>query len=226
MKRGSIRSDAPGRGLLGPLRAPVRAGRQTTGPATLPPTSLAQLDRGHQVRASDHRPGDPPAPTPLAIIVGRRATLAWLSRALMKTYVATPKDRERNWLLVDAEGLTLGRLATQIADALRGKRKPTYTPHVDVGDFVVVVNAEKISVTGNKLREKMYYRHSGYPGGLKKRTLSDMLERRPEEVIRLAVRGMLPKNRLARKQLTKLKIYAGPEHPHVAQKPTKLEVTT
>ena len=144
----------------------------------------------------------------------------------MKTYVATPKDRERNWLLVDAEGLTLGRLATQHADALRGKRKPTYTPHVDVGDFVVVVNAEKISVTGNKLREKMYYRHSGYPGGLKKRTLSDMLERRPEEVIRLAVRGMLPKNRLARKQLTKLKIYAGPEHPHVAQKPTKLEVTT
>ena len=144
----------------------------------------------------------------------------------MKTYVATPKDRERNWLLVDAEGLTLGRLATQIADALRGKRKPTYTPHVDVGDFVVVVNAEKISVTGNKLREKMYYRHSGYPGGLKKRTLSDMLERRPEDVIRLAVRGMLPKNRLARKQLTKLKIYAGPEHPHVAQKPTKLEVTT
>ncbi len=144
----------------------------------------------------------------------------------MKTYVATPKDRERNWLLVDAEGQTLGRLATQIADALRGKLKPTYTPHIDVGDFVIVVNAEKIAVTGNKLREKLYYRHSGYPGGLKKRTLSDMLERRPEEVIRLAVRGMLPKNRLARKQLTKLKIYAGPEHPHVAQKPTKLEVTT
>jgi large subunit ribosomal protein L13 len=144
----------------------------------------------------------------------------------MKTYVATPKDRERNWLLVDAEGQTLGRLATQIADALRGKRKPAYTPHIDVGDFVIVVNAEKIAVTGNKLREKMYYRHSGYPGGLKKRTLSDMLERRPEEVIRLAVRGMLPKNRLARKQLTKLKIYAGPEHPHEAQKPTKLEVTT
>ena len=144
----------------------------------------------------------------------------------MKTYVATPQDRERNWLLVDAEGQTLGRLATQIADALRGKRKPTFTPHVDVGDFVVVVNAEKIAVTGQKLREKMYYRHSGYPGGLKKRTLSEMLERRPEEVIRLAVRGMLPKNRLARKQLTKLKIYAGPEHPHKAQKPTKLEITT
>jgi large subunit ribosomal protein L13 len=148
-------------------------------------------------------------------------------RALtMKTYVATPLDRERNWLLVDAEGLTLGRLATQIADALRGKRKPTYTPHVDTGDFVVVINAEKISVTGAKLHEKMYYRHSGYPGGLKKRTLNDMLERRPEEVIRLAVRGMLPKNRLARKQLTKLKVYAGPEHPHEAQKPQKLEITT
>jgi large subunit ribosomal protein L13 len=144
----------------------------------------------------------------------------------MKTYVATPKDRERNWLLVDAEGQTLGRVATQIADALRGKRKPTYTPHVDVGDFVVVVNAEKIAVTGAKLQEKLYYRHSGYPGGLKQRTLGDMLARRPEEVIRLAVRGMLPKNRLARKQLTKLKIYAGPEHPHEAQKPQKLEITT
>ena len=103
---------------------------------------------------------------------------------------------------MDAEGKTLGRLATQIADTLRGKRKPTYTPHVDVGDFVVVVNAEKISVTGAKLQEKLYHRHSGYPGGLKTRTLNDMLERRPEEVIRLAVRGMLPKNRLARKQLT------------------------
>jgi len=144
----------------------------------------------------------------------------------MKTYVATPTDRERNWLLVDAEGQTLGRLATRIADALRGKRKPTYTPHVDVGDFVVVVNAEKISVTGAKRTEKLYHRHSGYPGGLRTRTLAEMLERRPEEVIRLAVKGMLPRNRLARKQLTKLKIYAGPEHPHAAQKPEKLEIET
>ena len=144
----------------------------------------------------------------------------------MKTYVATPTDRERNWLLVDAEGQTLGRLATQIADALRGKRKPTYTPHIDTGDFVVVINAEKISVTGNKRAEKLYYRHSGYPGGLKSRTLNDMLERRPEEVIRLAVRGMLPRNRLARKQLTKLKVYAGPEHPHAAQQPQPLEINT
>ena len=144
----------------------------------------------------------------------------------MKTYVATPASRERNWLVVDATGKTLGRLATQIADALRGKRKPEYTPHIDVGDFVVVVNAEKISVTGQKLREKVYYRHSGYPGGLKSRTLAEMLERRPEEVIRLAVRGMLPRNRLARKQLTKLKVYAGPDHPHAAQKPETLEIVT
>ena len=143
----------------------------------------------------------------------------------MKTYSAKPGEIQREWYLVDAEGQTLGRLATQIADTLRGKGKPQYTPHVDTGDFVVVVNAEKIAVTGKKLDDKMYYRHSGYPGGLKKRTLNDMLERRPEEVIRLAVRGMLPKNRLARKQLTKLKIYAGPEHPHEAQAPSELELT-
>jgi len=142
----------------------------------------------------------------------------------MKTYVAKPSDRERNWLVVDAEGQTLGRLATQLADALRGKRKPVYTPHIDVGDFVIVINAEKISVTGTKLKDKRYYRHSGYPGGLKSRSLAEMLERRPEEVIRLAVKGMLPRNRLARKQLTKLKVYAGPDHPHVAQQPQPLVV--
>lgn len=142
----------------------------------------------------------------------------------MKTYVAKPTDRERNWLIVDATGQTLGRLATQIADALRGKNKPTYTPHIDTGDFVVVVNAEKISVTGNKLAQKQYYRHSGYPGGLRSRTLSEMLERRPEEVLRIAVKGMLPRNRLARKQLTKLKIYAGAEHPHAAQQPQPMEI--
>jgi large subunit ribosomal protein L13 len=142
----------------------------------------------------------------------------------MKTYVATPADRERNWLLVDAAGKTLGRLATQIADALRGKRKPIYTPHIDTGDFVVVINAEKIAVTGNKLEAKRYYRHSGYPGALRSRTLQEMLDRRPEEVLRLAVKGMLPRNRLARKQLTKLKIYAGPEHPHAAQQPQPMEI--
>jgi large subunit ribosomal protein L13 len=142
----------------------------------------------------------------------------------MKTYVATPATRERNWLVVDADGQTLGRLATQVADALRGKRKPEYTPHCDVGDFVIVVNAEKIAVTGNKRDEKLYRRHSGYPGGLRTRTLNDMLERRPEEVIRLAVKGMLPRSRLGRAQLRKLRVYAGPEHPHAAQKPEPMEV--
>ena len=141
----------------------------------------------------------------------------------MRTYQATPQDRERNWHVVDAEGKTLGRLATQIADTLRGKRKPQYTPHVDTGDFVIVVNAEKIQVTGNKLDQKRYYRHSGYPGGIRSRTLREQLERRPEEVLRAAVKGMLPKNRLARQQITKLKIYAGPEHPHEAQNPKPLE---
>ena len=141
----------------------------------------------------------------------------------MKTYVATPATAERNWFVVDATGLTLGRLATRIADTLRGKRKPEYTPHIDTGDFVIVVNAEKIAVTGDKRTEKLYHRHSGYPGGLKTRTLQDMLDRRPEEVIRLAVKGMLPRNRLARKQLTKLKVYAGPDHPHQAQQPQPME---
>jgi large subunit ribosomal protein L13 len=142
----------------------------------------------------------------------------------MKTYSAKPGEVVRDWYVVDAEGKTLGRLATQIADTLRGKRKPQYTPHVDTGDFVVVVNAEKIQVTGSKLDQKRYYRHSGYPGGLKSRTLREQLERRPEEVLRKAVRGMLPKNRLASKQLLKLKIYAGAEHPHEAQAPKPLEV--
>jgi large subunit ribosomal protein L13 len=142
----------------------------------------------------------------------------------MKTYNAKPGEIERRWYVVDAEGKNLGRLATQIADTLRGKTKPQYTPHVDTGDFVVVVNAEKIAVTGKKLDEKVYYRHSGYPGGLKQRTLREQLERRPTEVLRMAVKGMLPKNRLAARQLTKLKIYAGPEHPHESQAPEPLEV--
>jgi large subunit ribosomal protein L13 len=142
----------------------------------------------------------------------------------MKTYVATPATRERNWLVVDASDRTLGRLATQVADALRGKRKPEYTPHCDVGDFVVVVNAEKIAVTGNKREAKRYYRHSGYPGGLRSRTLGEMLDRRPEEVVRRAVKGMMPRNRLARRQLRKLKVYAGPDHPHAAQQPRTMEV--
>ena len=137
--------------------------------------------------------------------------------------MARPLEVERKWYVVDAEGKTLGRLASEIAKILRGKSKPQYTPHVDVGDFVVVVNAEKIRVTGNKREDKLYHRHSGYPGGLRTRTLNDMLERKPEEVIRLAVKGMLPRNRLARQQLRKLKIYAGPDHPHQAQQPKSFE---
>jgi large subunit ribosomal protein L13 len=144
----------------------------------------------------------------------------------MKTWTAKPHEIERRWFVVDAEGKTLGRLATQIADTLRGKHKAEYTPHVDTGDFVVVVNAEKIAVTGNKLDDKIYYRHSGYPGGLRQRTLREQLDRRPTEVLRKAVKGMLPRNRLARAQIKKLKIYVGPEHPHEAQAPKQLELQT
>ncbi len=132
---------------------------------------------------------------------------------------------DRRWHVVDAEGQTLGRLAATIAEVLAGKRSAWYTRHADTGDFVVVVNAEKITVTGNKLQQKRYWRHSGYPGGIRSRTLAEQLERRPEEVLRKAVRGMLPKNKLGRKQLLKLKVYAGPNHPHAAQQPAPLRLT-
>lgn len=143
----------------------------------------------------------------------------------MKTYSAKPGEIVRQWYVIDAEGQTLGRLATRVADTLRGKGKPQYTPHTDTGDFVVIVNAEKVAVTGKKLDQKMYHRHSGYPGGLTSRTLREQLDRRPTDVLRKAVKGMLPKNKLASAQLLKLKIYAGPDHPHEAQapKPLKLE---
>lgn len=143
----------------------------------------------------------------------------------MKTYSAKPGEIVRQWYVVDAEGQTLGRLATRVADTLRGKGKPQYTPHTDTGDFVVIVNAEKVAVTGKKLDQKLYHRHSGYPGGLTSRTLREQLDRRPTDVLRKAVKGMLPKNKLASAQLGKLKIYAGPDHPHEAQapKPLKLE---
>jgi len=142
----------------------------------------------------------------------------------MKTWTAKPSEVDRRWYVVDADGLMLGRLATVVADTLRGKKKPQYTPHVDTGDFVVVVNAEKIAVTGNKLDQKRYYRHSGYPGGLRSRTLREQLDRRPTEVLRAAVKGMLPRNKLGRAQIGKLKIYAGPEHPHEAQAPSPLKL--
>jgi large subunit ribosomal protein L13 len=172
---------------------------------------------GSTARLDYHRDAAPAVFGPCAVFAARE-------NSHVKTFVATPETRQRDWHLIDAEAKTLGRLATQIADILRGKRKPEYTPHVDTGDFVVVVNAEKVRVTGNKRDDKLYRRHSGYPGGLRSRTLGDMLERRPEQVIRLAVRGMLPRNRLGRQQLRKLKVYAGPEHPHEAQQPAPLEV--
>jgi large subunit ribosomal protein L13 len=142
----------------------------------------------------------------------------------VKTYSAKPQDIRREWLVVDAQGQTLGRLATHIATLLRGKHKPIYTPHLDCGDFVIVVNAEKIQVTGKKTEQKMYYRHSMYPGGLKQIDLRGQIEHHPERVIESAVRGMLPKNRLGRKLFKKLKVYAGPSHPHQAQQPKALEL--
>ena len=142
----------------------------------------------------------------------------------MKTFVAKPATIEKKWYVVDAAGQTRGRLSTVVADTLRGKRKVTYTPNIDTGDFVVIVNAEKIVVTGKKLDEKTYWRHSGYPGGIKGELLKNLLARRPEEVVRRAVKGMMPHNRLGAAQLRKLKIYAGPEHPHVAQNPEALEI--
>lgn len=142
----------------------------------------------------------------------------------MKTYYAKPGEVEREWLLVDAEDMVLGRLATQVAQILKGKTKPTYTPNVDVGDFVVVINAEKIRLTGKKEDQKNYYSHSGYVGGLKETPYKRMLERHPERIIEKAVRGMLPKNTLGRAMGKKLKVYAGPEHPHTAQNPRKIEL--
>lgn len=140
------------------------------------------------------------------------------------TRIPKPEEIERKWHLVDAEGQVLGRMATRIADALRGKDKACFTPHLDTGDFVIVVNAEKVKLTGKKLKNKMYYRHSGYIGGLKSISAEDLLAKRPEQVIKAAVKGMLPKNSLSRKMLAKLKVYAGPEHPHDAQTPVAMEL--
>ncbi len=142
----------------------------------------------------------------------------------MKTYVATPADIERKWYVVDAEGKTLGRMASEIASVLRGKKKPIYTPFMDTGDYVIVVNADKVKVTGKKLLQKKYYHHSGYVGGLKETTLKEMLEKHPERVVEHAVKGMLPKGPLGRQMYRKLFVYAGPDHKHQAQKPEVLEV--
>ena len=142
----------------------------------------------------------------------------------MRTFSAKPGEIQREWYVVDAAGKTLGRLASEIVKILRGKHKPIYTPHVDCGDFVIVVNADKVRVTGRKLDQKMYYRHSGYPGGFKSISLRDQLARHPERVIEAAVRGMLPKNRLGRRMIKKMKVYASPTHPHQAQQPKPLEL--
>lgn len=140
------------------------------------------------------------------------------------TFMANPQNVQRKWFVVDAEGKTLGRLASQIAAILRGKHKPTFTPHTDTGDFVIIVNAEKIHLTGNKMNDKIYRRHTGYPGGMKEVAAKDLLERRPTRALELAIKGMLPHNRLGADMYRKLKVYAGPEHPHAAQLPEKLEI--
>lgn len=142
----------------------------------------------------------------------------------MKTFSPTPKDITRDWYVVDAKDQILGRIASQIAHRLRGKHKPEFAPHMDNGDFIVVVNAAQVKVTGKKMSDKHYYHHTGHPGGIRSKNLHEMLQHKPEEVIRIAVRGMLPKNRLGRAILKKLKIYAGPEHNHKAQNPTPLEL--
>ena len=142
----------------------------------------------------------------------------------MKSFMASPATIERKWYVIDAEGQTLGRLSSEIAKILRGKNKPTFTPHVDTGDNVIVVNAEKIKVTGKKLEQKIYYKHSDYPGGMRETTLKEMLDKKPTDVITLAVKGMLPKGPLGRTMIEKLHVYAGAEHPHAAQKPEALEL--
>ena len=141
----------------------------------------------------------------------------------MKTYQAKKEEVDHKWYLVNAEGKVLGRLSTELAKILKGKNKPTYTPHLDTGDFVIVVNAGKVTLTGKKMKDKIYYRHTGYPGGIKEMNAEKLLAKKPTEMIRMAVKGMLPKNSLGRQMLRKLKIYAGPNHPHEAQKPIPLE---
>ena len=139
-----------------------------------------------------------------------------------KTFMANPDKVERKWYVVDATGYTLGRLASEVAKVLRGKNKPIFTPHIDTGDFVIIVNADKIKTTGKKMDQKMYYRHSDYVGGFKSATLREMMDKKPEQVLKLAIKGMLPKGPLGRQMFKKLNVYAGPEHPHAAQKPEVL----
>lgn len=167
----------------------------------------------------NHSPGM--ASAPLSLLIKNGFDLGGTG---MKSYMANPTEIERKWYVVDATGHTLGRLASEIANVLRGKNKPIYTPHVDTGDYVIVVNADKVKVTGKKLEQKIYYNHSDYVGGMKETKLKDMLEKKPEYVINHAVKGMLPKGPLGRKMYKKLHVYTGPEHGHQAQKPEVLEI--
>ncbi len=147
-----------------------------------------------------------------------------MRQQIQTTYATTPSVIERGWWVIDARGMTLGRLASRVAPILRGKHKPYFTPHLDTGDYVIIVNAEKIHVTGKRMDQKIYYRHSGYPGGLKQMTLREMMKRRPTRALKLAIKGMLPKGPLGRQMMTKLKVYAGAEHPHQAQQPQALDI--
>jgi large subunit ribosomal protein L13 len=142
----------------------------------------------------------------------------------VSTYTPKASEIDRNWVVIDADGLVLGRLATEVANLLRGKHKPTYTPHIDTGDHVVIINADKVVLTSSKAEKKMVYRHSGYPGGLKEQTFADLMGKKPADAVRNTIKGMLPKTRLGRAQLKKLKVYAGPNHPHAAQQPETLEL--
>ncbi len=171
-----------------------------------------------------------PKQIPCGISVGRtendtgEGILVGRKEETMKSYIAKPAEVERKWYVVDAEGKTLGRLASEVASVLRGKNKPIYTPHVDCGDYVIVINAEKVEVTGKKRKEKIYKRHTGYPGGLREITFEKLQAKKPEEIIKHAVKGMLPDGKLGRQMFKKLKVYAGPEHAHGAQKPETLEI--
>ena len=147
-----------------------------------------------------------------------------MRQQIQTTYATTPSVIEHGWWVIDARGMTLGRLAARVAPILRGKHKPYFTPHLDTGDYVIIVNAEKIHVTGKRMDQKIYYRHSGYPGGLKKMTLRELMKRRPTRALKLAIKGMLPKGPLGRQMMTKLKVYAGAEHPHQAQQPQALDI--
>jgi large subunit ribosomal protein L13 len=158
-------------------------------------------------------------------ILENSATKKYRFGGRMKTYSVKPDEIERKWYLVDAQGKVLGRLATEIASILRGKKKPIFSPHMDTGDIVVVINAEKIVVTGKKREQKLYHHHSGYPGGMRSRTFADLQEQKPEQIVRLAVKGMLPHNRLGRQMIKKLRVYAGSDHPHTAQSPEPIELT-